>query len=267
METIEEKRATTARSLAAQAPVGQELIEHEPTETASLMGAIISAASNEAVNIDKLERLMAMHKDLRADSARVAYLAALSEMQDELPIIKERGSIKIGGNNSPGQGYALWEDINREIKPVLKKHGFALSFRTGQEDGKIVVTGILSHRAGHSEETTMHLPLDSSGSKNAVQAVGSSTSYGKRYTAGALLNFTSTGEDDDGNAAGGNGAISEEQLATLDELIERSGADVEAFVKYMGVEAKKDIRAKDYEKAITALNTKLHRSAKKAEGK
>jgi hypothetical protein len=47
----------------------------------------------------------------------------------------------------------------------------------------------------------MILPHDSTGSKNAVQAVGSSTSYGKRYTACALLNITSRGEDDDGETA------------------------------------------------------------------
>jgi len=47
----------------------------------------------------------------------------------------------------------------------------------------------------------MTLPLDNSGSKNAVQAVGSSVSYGKRYVMAALLNITTRGEDDDGNAA------------------------------------------------------------------
>ncbi|HET9820175.1 MAG TPA: ERF family protein, partial [Rhodanobacteraceae bacterium] len=54
---------------------------------------------------------------------------------------------------------------------------------------------------GHREETSITLPADTSGSKNAVQAVASSTSYGKRYTAGALLNLTSHGEDDDAFSA------------------------------------------------------------------
>jgi hypothetical protein len=48
----------------------------------------------------------------------------------------------------------------------------------------------------------MTLPLDTSGSKNNVQAVGSSTSYGKRYTATLLLNIRTKGEDDDGHAGG-----------------------------------------------------------------
>jgi len=39
------------------------------------------------------------------------------------------------------------------------------------------------------------------GSKNAVQAVGSSVSYGKRYVMSALLNITTTDDDDDGQSA------------------------------------------------------------------
>jgi hypothetical protein len=41
------------------------------------------------------------------------------------------------------------------------------------------------------------LPVDLSGKKNPVQAVGSSVSYGKRYAIEALLNLTSRGQDDD----------------------------------------------------------------------
>ena len=50
----------------------------------------------------------------------------------------------------------------------------------------------------------MELPVDTTGSKNAVQAVGSSTAYGKRYVMEALLNLTSRGQDDDGKRGGGD---------------------------------------------------------------
>ena len=135
-----------------------------------------------------------MHERMQAKAAATDYAAALADMQDALPSIGERG-------NAAGlYTYALWEDINAAIKPILKQYGFALSFRTDCTDG-IAVTGVLSHRNGHSEETTIKLAADSSGNKNAVQAIASSVSYGKRYTAGALLNLTSHGEDDDAFAA------------------------------------------------------------------
>jgi len=181
---------------------------NEVVQSASDTGAIIQmierVALNPAVDIDKMERLLLMQERVLDRNAKAAFTAALAVMQPELPVIVERGGIK----NNAGKvtsTYAYWEDINEAIKPVLARHGFALAFRTGREADQIVVTGILSHREGHSEETSLGLPIDGSGSKNAVQAVGSSTSYGKRYTAGALLNLTSRGEDDDGQSGGGDG--------------------------------------------------------------
>ncbi len=77
------------------------------------------------------------------------------------------------------------------------------------------VTCYLSHTGGHSEETTVRLPLDLSDGKSGVHAVGSSTSYAKRYAASALLNLTSAGEDDDGQATGRPPNIDPEQWAEL----------------------------------------------------
>jgi len=164
------------------------------TEVTSMLAVISRAASDPSVDMDKMDRLLQMHERMQDRQAAADFAAALADMQDELPSIGERG------NAANRYTYALWEDINAAIKPVLKRHGFALSFRTSFDDG-IAVTGVLSHRSGHREETTIKLPADSSGNKNAVQAVASSVSYGKRYTAGALLNLTSHGEDDDAFAA------------------------------------------------------------------
>lgn len=176
------------------------------SESAAIIQVIERAAMNPNVDIDKMERLLQMQERIMERNARSAFASALSAMQEHLPVIAENGRIvvrdKVTKEVIQSTGYALWEDINEAIKPVLSAYGFALSFKTGiAPDGKITVTGILSHRDGHSEDTTMILPHDSTGSKNAVQAVGSSTSYGKRYTACALLNITSRGEDDDGQAA------------------------------------------------------------------
>ena len=168
------------------------VVKHKGIETQpeTLLAVIARASSDPAVDIDKLERLMQMHERMQARQAEAEFAAALSEMQTALPSIGERGDA--AGRYT----FALWEDINAAIKPVLTQFGFALSFRTDFADG-IAVTGVLSHRSGHSERTTIKLPADGSGNKNAVQAVASSVSYGKRYTAGALLNLTSHGEDDD----------------------------------------------------------------------
>lgn len=169
-----------------------------PVTGASLMEVIARAAADPNADAEKMERLLGLYERITAQQAKAAYTAALAQLQPRLPVIAERGK-------TDKTKYATWEDINDAIRPHLHDCGFALSFRVGRADGQVTVTGILSHQEGHSEETTLELPVDTSGSKNAVQAVGSSVSYGKRYTAIALLNITSRDPkdaDDDGQAAG-----------------------------------------------------------------
>lgn len=166
--------------------------------TTAMLSVIERAARDPNVDIDKMERLMQMQERMLARTAKAEFDADMAELQPELPAIGERGKAMVNGQVR--YTFALWEDINTAIKPVLMRHGFALTFRTDFTNG-ITVTGVLSHRGGHREETSITLPSDKSGSKNDVQAVASTVSYGKRYTAGALLNLTSHGEDDDAYAA------------------------------------------------------------------
>src|SRR3990167_7494759 len=133
----------------AKAALVPALAEHEPpavSESAAIIQVIERAARDPSVNVEKMERLYAMHERAMATRARAAYSTALAEMQTELPIIAERGRINIGSGKP--QMYALWEDINEGIKPVLSRHGFAISLRTGRQDDKLTVTGVLSHRDG-----------------------------------------------------------------------------------------------------------------------
>ena len=170
------------------------------SEAAAFVQVIERAASNKDVDVEKLQKLLDMQERIMAKNAEMAFNSAMAEMQAELPIITERGEIRVSGVLR--SKYARFEDINEAVKPILQKHGFAMTFKT---DTTTVckVTGILVHRAGHREQTDMTLPYDVSGSKNNVQAIGSSVSYGKRYVMEALLNLTSRGEDDDGKKTSG----------------------------------------------------------------
>ena len=225
----------------------------------TLLDLIERLAKDTTVDLDRVERLIALR-------ARMMYAAALADMQVELPEIQKHGRITIPGQNKAGEAnkpiqYALWEDINEGIKPILAKHGFAISFRTGQApDGKLTVTGILSHAGGHQEETTMTLPYDSTGSKNTVQSIGSSTSYGKRYTAAALLNLTARGEDDDGKT-GGSVPIDQQQLTALVNLIaavggKRSEALTKGLLKYLKIESLDQLPSSRFEDAKAAIEAK-----------
>ena len=185
----------------------------------SILAVISRAATDPTCDIDKLERLMAMHERMQARDAEAEFNAAMAAMQSDIPSIAERGAIVVNGQKR--SDYATFEDINDVIKPIMQAHGFAITFKVENTPGGLSVTGILMHRAGHRESTTMLLPLDTSGSKNAVQAVGSSTSYGKRYVMSALLNLTTRGEDDDGHAAVPTANVTSVQATGISALLDR----------------------------------------------
>lgn len=233
------------------------------SETTALISMIERAASNPAVDIDKMERLLEMQERVIARRSKAEFDAALSVLQPTLPQVDRKGNIVIREKGTEkviqSTPYALWEDINTAIGPKLSEHGFALSFRTGTTtEGKITVTAVLSHTGGHREETTIALMHDSSGSKNSVQAVGSSISYGKRYTAGLLLNITSRAPgdaDDDGTKAGAN-PVSDEQVASLQSLIVEVGADIPRFLKFFNIVRLEDLPADKFVVAVRKLKAK-----------
>lgn len=240
----------------------------------SMFELIMRAVKDPACDPQKMAQLLELSRQVRADDAKAAYTQSLVQLKPLLPIIDRKGRIVIHEKGAPkdaahiiqSTAYALWEDIDAAITPILHDHGFVLTFRCGAgAEGRITVTGVLSHEQGHSEETTMTLPLDTSGSKNNVQAVGSSTSYGKRYTAGLLLNLRTKGEDDDGQKGGDPGPISEEQAETILELLTRDKADVLGFCKYMGVASIIELPSSQYSRAIEVINTRSQKvKAKKS---
>lgn len=227
------------------------------TESTTIMQVIQRAAADPQCDIEKMERLMAMHERMQAVSASSAFNAAMAEMQCELPSIAERGK---------GHGtvrYATLEDINDVIKPIMQKHGFAVSFKVEHAQAGISVTGILMHRQGHREQTTMLLPTDTSGSKNAVQAVGSSTSYGKRYVLCALLNISTRGEDDDGYAATPVASITAQQAKSIRTMMEKCKPETQAgFISIHG--EPEDIEKASYDKALAQLTKAYRRDTEQA---
>ena len=150
--------------------------------------------------------------------------------------------------------YALWEDINEVLRPLLARHGFVLSFRTGQEGDAVVVTAVLDHRDGHQEATSLRLPPDVGVDRNSVQAVGSSVSYGKRYTACALLTITTRGEDDDARAA--QGLITPEQVKHLEQHLTALNTTPKRLLRYMKVESLALIPSSRFREAISVLKAK-----------
>lgn len=169
----------------------------------NIIAIIEKAASNPRFNVEKMERLLSLQERIMAKQAEMAFTEAMTRLQENLPRITKKGRIAFidKKNNQRDTPYAKYEDIDKAIRPLLLAEGFHLHFDTKWGADGATIYGTLTHRDGHSITSEMRLPLDTSGSKNSLQAMGSTISYGQRYNVKMLLNLIFEDEDTDGAGA------------------------------------------------------------------
>lgn len=223
----------------------QEIIEHAPANAPWAQPVtslnMIERAVQSGASIEIITKLMDLQERHEKNQARRAFDEAISLAKAEIKPITKNAK----GHNE--KRYANFAAYAKEVDPIIARHGLSYRFRTVQTD-RISVTCILSHRAGHSEENTLSGPADTTGSKNAIQAIGSTLTYLSRYSLIQALGLAAA-DDDDGRQGGGavSGTISDKQMEELQALIEESGTDIEKFVGLLGVDALADVEAKDFE--------------------
>jgi hypothetical protein len=178
---------------------------------------LIELAINQNVPVETLERLFAMDERIRARNAEVAFNEALTAVQEHMPRIQ-----KDAENKQTSSMYARLETVNQALIPVYTQHGFSLSFGTEEskkEDHERVICYV-SHKSGHTRTYHYDSPLDMTGiagkvNKTRTHGSGSALSYGRRYLTLMIFNATMAGEDDDGQAAGGEVPAEEQQAPRM----------------------------------------------------
>lgn len=173
------------------------------SNSAALMSVIAKASADPAVDVDKMERLFAMHERMMAAERLEAYNQAMARAQADMPAVFRDAS-----NSSTNSRYARLESLHAAIVPVATRHGFSLSFGTADCPiaGHYRITCKVSN-GGHSEHHQLDLPSDHLGpkglaNKTLVHGIGSSMSYGRRYLTLMIFNVSLTNEDDDAQKAG-----------------------------------------------------------------
>lgn len=219
---------------------------------------MISRAVESGANIEVLTKLMDLQERFEKNNARKAFDAAIASAKAEIPVIVKN---KTGHNN---KRYADMAALAHVVDPILSKHGLSYRFRSEQTD-RISVTCVMSHKDGHSESNTLSAGADTSGNKNAIQALGSTLTYLQRYSLTQALGLAAS-EDDDGKASGTGNVITDEQADTIRNKLQAVGGNIERFLQQFGVECIPDIPAKDYARAISLLDAKARSQKGNANG-
>jgi len=211
---------------------------------------MIKLAVTGGADLDKLEKLLTLQERWEANEAKKAYNQAMSNFKANSPKINKDKKVAY---KEVRYNHASLANVTEKINSELSKHGLSASWLTKQ-NGVIIVTCKITHIKGHSEETTLSASADATGSKNAIQAIGSTITYLERYTLLALTGLA-TFEDDDGKS-GGVEHITQEQGNKILDMIADTKTDIDKFLAYMKVDKLEEIAKGDYKKAIVALENK-----------
>lgn len=158
---------------------------------------VLHMAVDKGAGVDQLAKLMDLQERHEANEARKAFVAALNAFKANPPRIFKDKEIKHSGRKV--SDYASLNAVCDAIVPALSKHGLSHNWDVEQTETTIKVACILTHAMGHSERVAMQSPADVSGSKNAIQAIGSAVTYLERYTLLAATGLAAEETDDDAN--------------------------------------------------------------------
>ncbi len=213
-------------------------------------------AKDPAVDVDKLERLMQMHERMQARFSQEQFNAAMSAAQTEMRPVGADAY-----NPQTKSRYASYEAIDSVLRPIYTRHGFGLSFNTGEcplpEHVRVLCT--VSHRGGHSEPYHIDMPADGKGAKGGdvmtrTHATGAGVAYGMRYLVKMIFNVAVGDSDDDGNSAGAKGkpvtapAGFEDWLNDLQSAAEEGTPALSGAWKQSKVEFRNHITAAEWER-------------------
>ena len=179
----------------------------EPATTAALVpvdveSKLIELASSPNFNPDTFRLLVDTIDRNRERLASEQFNAAMSAAQSDMrPVAAD------ANNPQTKSKYATYGAIDKALRPIYTRHGFALSFDTGDNapSGMVRVVCLVTHAGGYSRTYHIDMPADGKGAKGGdvmtlTHATGAATSYGRRYLVNMIWNI-SIGEDDrDGNA-------------------------------------------------------------------
>lgn len=256
MSALEIVNDREPRAVAAQA---------QPSMSASLVSVIERAAADPTIDLDRMERLLNMAQQARAEEAKREFFAAMARVQGEIePVVRNRK------NTHTKSLYADLAAIHAAAMPIITKHGFSLSF--GQEPcetpNHIRQRCEVMHAAGHSvtyhgEYEKDRVGTNGNANKTGIQAQGSTSTYARRYQTCEIFNIA-TRDDNDGNAPRGQNdderpRLSEDQLMELRDLIAAADTTEQAFCDHIKAERLADIYADNFQKACSILNQRIAR--------
>jgi hypothetical protein len=197
--------------------------EMQKTESPLMAAAALVQQADGKIDVDKLEALLKVQMQWEANEAKKAYVVAMAAFKKKPPEILKDKNVKYHTQKGDvDYKHATLHNVTTCINKALSEHGLTAAWVTSQDNGSVKVTCKITHTQGHSEETCLSAPPDNTGSKNAIQAIGSTVTYLQRYTLLALTGLATADQDDDGAGAADTLADKATKKEEQDKIVDQA---------------------------------------------
>jgi len=194
-------------------------------------------------NVEVVERLIALQKEMRADEDRRDFARALANLQSECQPVSASKAVP-NKDGTVRYKYAPFEGIMKEVSPLLARNGFSVTFDTAIGDGRVTVTCTLMHTSGHAQSNKFACRIGQGPPMSSdAQGDGAATTYAKRFALCAALNIVVEQDTDGADDARNVGEVIDwKDAVELKERVHNCGADVKAFLAYAGAKTFEEIQ-------------------------
>lgn len=181
--------------------MSQELVKQDAqplatTEAVSFIQMIERAARDPSVDIDKMERLIAVHERMVSKKAEADFNDAMTACQREIRAVSADAT-----NPQTRSKYASYAKLDGLLRPIYTKHGISISYGT-EDTPKAECVRVIAYvaRGGYTRIYRVDMPADGKGAKGGdvmtkTHATGAAMAYGSRYLLKSIFNVA-VGEDD-----------------------------------------------------------------------
>ena len=204
-------------------------------------------------NVAALEQLVGLYERMQDRDAEKQFAIAFSALQADTPSIQAVKPVP-SRDGTVKYRYAPYDVVMDEVRPLLVKHGFTVTFSTDYKDGRVIQECTLQHIGGH-KRTNRSMARVGNGppGSSEAQADGAASTYAKRKALCDCLNII---VETDTDARSEGAPITQDQADELRKRVRACGADEAAFLKFAGVGFFEDIGADRYAACSAAIAKK-----------
>lgn len=212
-----------------------------PTVADMLQAVIEKGVTQE--NVAAVGEIVKLYERMQERDAEKDFAKAFVALQAEMPNVKAVKAIP-SNDGSVRSRFAPYEEIMSEVAPLLKKHGFTVTFSTDFKEGRIIKICTLQHVSGHSRTNQFAVRIGSGPPKaSEAQADGAASTYAKRFALCDALNIVI---DTDMDAAAEGAPITKEQADELEHRVQMTNSNKDAFLRFAGAPSYSEIPSSKY---------------------